>query len=154
MKKSVLSLLIVLVSLLIISGCVQKSAETVTKETITKETTKTVKQPIPGVTKFIVPGDTSLGVPENKNLLMVLGNDGTASSDTFKVEIFEKSETGKVSVQLPSGEYYTIAEGEEKKIKIGLRTEEGTEKGSNVKFGISVTNDNEIYASGTFIVSI
>ncbi len=158
MKKSILGLLIVvLVSLVVIIGCSQGDTITEAKKTTqqTSEGTNTVvKQPIPGVTKFKAPKDITLGVPENKNLLLVLGNDGTAPSTIFKVEIFEETDTSKVDAHLPGGEFYTIQAGDEEKIGIGIRTEVGTEKGSNVKFAIEVTSNGEEYASGSFIVSV
>ena len=158
MKKSILGLLIVvLVSLVVIIGCSQGDTITEAKKTIQKTTEGTnavVKQPIPGVTKFKAPKDITLGVPENKNLLLVLGNDGTAPSTIFKVDIFEETDTSKVDAHLPSGEFYTIQAGDEEKIGIGIRTEIGTEKGSNVKFAIRVTSNGEEYASGSFIVSV
>lgn len=158
MKKSIIGLfIIVLVSLVVITGCSQEDiivdAKKTTQQT-TEETSNIVKQPIPGVTKFNAPKNTTLGVPENKNLVLVLGNDGTAPSTIFKVKVFEESDTGKVDAHLPGGEFYTIQIGDEEKIRIGVRTEAGTEKGSNVKFAIEVTSNNEDYASGSFVVSI
>ena len=150
-------LIVLLVSLLVITGCSQEGIRTEAKKTTQQtsdETIKVVKQPIPGVTKFKAPKDTTLGVPENKNLVLVLGNDGTAPSTIFKVEVLEETDTGKIDAQLPGGEFYTIQRGDEEKIGIGIRTEVGTEKGSNVKFVIKVTSDNEDYASGSFVVSL
>lgn len=157
MKKYIILFLIVLLSfLLVISGCSRDSVETKEKTPAEqpKETSSVVKKPIPGVTKFEAPKDTSLGVPENKNLILILGNDGTTSSTVFKVDIFEETETGKIDAYLPGGEFYTIQEGDEKKIGIGIRTLEGTEKGSDVKIVIHVSNDDGEYASGSFKVSI
>jgi len=157
MKKHIILFLIALLSsLLVISGCSQESIETKEKTTTEqpKETSSVVKQPIPGVTKFKAPKDITLGVPENKNLILILGNDGTSPSTIFKVEVFDVSETGKVDAHLPGGEFYTIQSGDEEKIRIGIRTEAGTEKGSNVKFTIDVTSKDEDYASGSFVVSI
>ena len=157
-KTTIIALAILSIVLLVISGCSQNSEvaeKTVDKTAETNKVTNNVvvKQPIPGVNKFIAPKDNTLGVPENKNLQFTLGNDGTASSDRFKVEIVEQIDLEKISAYLPGGEFYTISEGSEKKIGFGIKAEDGALKGSAIKFNIKVTNDGQNYASGSFTIT-
>ncbi|QQG38742.1 MAG: hypothetical protein HYS32_04020 [Candidatus Woesearchaeota archaeon] len=148
-------LILLIISTIIITGCATSQTQPTTYEKQETAPSQTAKQPIPGVTKIKAPGDITLGTPESKVLQFTLGNDGTASSTKFKVELSQgTSGTDKLVLQLPSGEFYTIAQGEEQKVRIAIKAESDAPKGREIPITIKVTNEDQDYASDSFKVTI